>query len=91
MDKYAQILRTLEELFREYFGDDTLCLFPETTNADIADWDSVAHIQLVFEIESRFAVRFDAADIMKLNHIGFIADKLMELSENERESFGGLS
>jgi acyl carrier protein len=60
----------LEELFREIFNDDALVLSDETTAADIAGWDSVAHINLMCSIEQRFAVQFTGNELAEMNNIG---------------------
>jgi acyl carrier protein len=73
-----EIISKLEDIFRDFFEDAGLRLSVETTSEDLPAWDSVAHIQLVYEIEEAFDVQFEADDIMKMNAIRFIADKLLE-------------
>jgi acyl carrier protein len=74
-----RILEKLEKVFRSFFEDDDLRLRIETTSEDLPEWDSVMHIQLVYEIEEAFGVQFDAEDIMKMNEVRFIADRLCAL------------
>ncbi|MDR2089553.1 MAG: acyl carrier protein [Clostridiales Family XIII bacterium] len=75
-----KILEKLEGIFRNFFEDDDLRLRIETTSEDLPEWDSVVHIQLVYEIEEAFGVQFDAEDIMKMNEVRFIADRLCALA-----------
>ena len=43
----ASIYRQLTEIFRDVFDDDRIVLTPETTAADIHDWDSANHVNLI--------------------------------------------
>jgi acyl carrier protein len=60
----------LEDLFRQVFHDDTLSLTNDTTAADIAGWDSVAHINLMFSIEQTLGVRFAGNELGECANIG---------------------
>ena len=77
----SEILSKLEIVFQEFFNCSELKLLPDTVSDDIEEWDSVAHIQLVFEIEEQFSVQFEAEDIHKMNSISILIDKIIELSE----------
>jgi acyl carrier protein len=52
------VLARLEDVFRDIFADDDLTLTETTTAADIAGWDSLAHINLMFAIEQEFGIQF---------------------------------
>lgn len=52
------IMEQLQEIFRDVFADDTIVLQGTTTSSDIEDWDSLAHIQLISEIENHFGIQF---------------------------------
>jgi acyl carrier protein len=60
----------LEEVFREVFNDERLSLTDETSSRDISDWDSVAHINLMFSIEQTFRVEFTGNQLAQLQNIG---------------------
>jgi len=76
------LLETLQELFREVFDDDDLLLVPEMTAADVAGWDSMAHLNLIIAMEASFGVRFATAEISMLKeegeNVGTLIDLLME-------------
>lgn len=42
-------------------------------------WDSIGHINLILAIESEFGVKFNAAEMVQLDTVSKIADKLTEL------------
>ena len=51
-------LERLERIFREVFNNDSLILRDDMTSRDIEGWDSLAHINLMFSIESEFGTQF---------------------------------
>ena len=63
----------LNEIFRDVFGDDTISLGPSTTAADIAEWDSFNHINVVVAVESRFGVKFSTFEVEALKNVGDMA------------------
>lgn len=66
----ADIHTRLEEIFRMVFNNDDLALSNSTTAADIADWDSVAHVNLMFSIEQAFGVQFAGNELAEMKNIG---------------------
>jgi acyl carrier protein len=62
---YAQ----LSDVFREVFMDDDITVGPDTTAKDIADWDSLRHINLLVAIEERFNIQFTTTEIEKLSNV----------------------
>ena len=69
-DVYGQ----LTEIFREVFDDDSITLTPQTTSADIRDWDSAAHVNLIVAIETRLKIRFKTFELESLHNVGHLAD-----------------
>lgn len=60
----------LQSVFRDVFDDDSIELFNEMTAADIEDWDSLSHVQLIVAIEKYFKLKFGTGDIMNLKNVG---------------------
>jgi acyl carrier protein len=70
----AEVYQELTDIFRDLFEDDTLVLSPSTTAADIPDWDSQNHINLIVMAEARFGIRFRTAELDSLRNVGeFVA------------------
>lgn len=66
MDVKAQ----LQEIFRDVFDDDEIELFDEMTSADVEDWDSLSHINLVMRIEKEFGIKFTVDEITNTENVG---------------------
>ncbi len=64
------ILSDLTAILREVLDDPELVLTAATSAADIPGWDSMAHIALVVEVECRFDIQFQAAEIEALRQVG---------------------
>ena len=58
------------EIFREVFDDETIIINESTTAYDIEDWDSLAQITLLSEMETRFNIKFNYKDISNLKNVG---------------------
>lgn len=60
----------LQAVFRDVFDDEDLVLRDDMTAADIEGWDSLAHINLMFALESEFGVTFQGDQLAELADIG---------------------
>ena len=60
----------LTEVFRTTFGDEALVLDPAMTADDVAGWDSVTHITLIYAIEDEFGIKFSTRDLEGLTCVG---------------------
>jgi acyl carrier protein len=60
----------LEAVFRDVFDDPTLVLTDETTAADVPEWDSLAHINVMTAIETAFDVRFSDRELNGFSNVG---------------------
>ena len=65
-----EIYRALTDIFRVLFEDDAIVLDRSTTAADIPDWDSQNHINLILMAENRFGIRFRTAELDSLKTVG---------------------
>jgi acyl carrier protein len=65
-DKLTQILQNV-------FDDDTLVARADLVAADVAGWDSFAHLRLIMTVERAFKVRFTAMQISSLKNVGELA------------------
>ena len=68
-----EIIERMNPVFQEVFDDEELMVTPETTAADVENWDSLSNIRLMIAMENSFNVRLDAAEIAKLPDVGALA------------------
>jgi acyl carrier protein len=76
----AELYAGLNEIFRQVLDDDTIELTPSTTAEDVEGWDSMNHIFIVVEIEKRFGIKFQAAEMEELKNVGELAALVREKS-----------
>ena len=65
-----EIYSRLTEIFRDIFDDETTALRPEMTAADVPDWDSFNHINLIVATEAKFGIKFQTAEIESMKNVG---------------------
>ena len=69
-----EIYAQLTEILRDIFDDDTLELRPGLSAADVPEWDSFNHINLIVAIEARFKIKFQTAELESIQTVGHLAD-----------------
>jgi acyl carrier protein len=69
-----EIYRQLTGIFQDLFDDETLELRPGLTAADVPEWDSFNHINLIVAIEAAFKVQFQTAELEQMQTVGHLAD-----------------
>lgn len=63
------IRQTLTGIFRSTFFDDDLTLDDDMTAAEIPEWDSLSHINLVLAIEKGFGIHLSAREVRETRNI----------------------
>ncbi len=66
----AELLKKLEDIFRENFDDDTITLTPATSPDDIEEWDSLEQINLLTALGAEFGISLGLADIRGVHTVG---------------------
>lgn len=74
-----EVFSKINEIFREVFDDESITVSGITTAKDIDDWDSLMHITLISEIEDAFDIHFAMKDVTKMQNVGEMVDKILEL------------
>ncbi len=67
---HEQWLPLLDQIFRDFFDDDSITLRPDMTARDIDGWDSMAHVRLLLTIERKLQIKFSAPEIGGLRSVG---------------------
>ena len=73
-----EIVTRLNEVFRDVFGDPSISVTPSTTSADIEDWDSIEHINLVAAVENEFGLRIKMREVSGMKNVGEMMDIIAE-------------
>ena len=70
----------MQEIFRRVFAVPDLVLSGETRYADIPGWDSLSYVNVVFNVEQAFGLRFSDAELEELHDFQTVGE-LMSLVE----------
>lgn len=73
-----EVFKTLNEVFRDVFDDESITVNDDTTADDIEDWDSLEHINLMAAVESEFGIKFSMGQIMTMKNVGEMADIILQ-------------
>lgn len=68
------VIARLNEVFRDVFGDDSISVNASTTAADIDDWDSIEHINLMEAVEQEFGLHFKMREVSGMKNVGEMID-----------------
>ena len=68
----------IQQVFRDVLNDDQLVLTDETTARDVEAWDSLAHINIMFALESEFDLQFTDQQLTSFQNIGELRRFLRE-------------
>jgi acyl carrier protein len=64
------VKQKLTTIFRDIFDDPSLQLSSEMTAADVENWDSLSHIDLIVAVEKQFNIKLTTAEVRGLNNVG---------------------
>ncbi|MGN0431365.1 MAG: acyl carrier protein [Lachnospiraceae bacterium] len=67
----------LNAVFQDVFDDEDITVNDETTSADIEDWDSLEHINLVSAVEKEFGVKFTMGQVVTMKNVGEMVDIIL--------------
>ena len=74
----SDILKKLHPIFQDIFEDDELSITAESNANTVEDWDSLAHITLIFAIEQEFEIKFALGELKKKKNVGDMVE-LMQI------------
>ncbi len=67
----------LNAVFQDVFDDEDIMVNDATTSADIEDWDSLEHINLVSAVEKEFGVKFTMGQVVTMKNVGEMVDIIL--------------
>ena len=71
-----EVLLKLQEIFREVFDNEEIIISHETVAEDIDEWDSLAHIQLIKEIEKQLSIKISSQELFSWDNVGEMVDSI---------------
>lgn len=74
----AEIFAKLNEVFQDVFDDEDITVTEETTSADIEDWDSHEHINLIVAVEKCFGIKFNMGEVTTMKNVGAMVDLIAQ-------------
>ena len=78
----SDIMNKLQPIFQDIFEDDELLITAESNAATVEDWDSLAHITLIFAIEQEFEIKFALGELEAMKNVGDMVELMQtKLSE----------
>ncbi|MGO9274651.1 MAG: acyl carrier protein [Terriglobia bacterium] len=69
----AEIMETLTGIFREVLDNPSLVLREDLTAAEVENWDSLSHIDLIVAAEHKFKTKFTTREVVSLKNVGDLA------------------
>jgi len=68
-----------EQLVAHVFGLHMSQVTDATSNQNIAEWDSLGHVNLIMQVESHYGVSFSTEETLTLTSVGALKRTLVEL------------
>ncbi len=77
-----EVYERLTEVFRDVFDDEDISISDSTTSADIADWDSFEHINLILAVENEFGIKIPMGKAVELKNVGELVNTILASAGN---------
>ena len=60
----------VQSILQDIFDDETIALRDDLTAAEVENWNSITHIDLIVKVEKEFRVRFTTVEVTSLKNAG---------------------
>lgn len=70
------LLLEIQDILRDILDDDSLVITPDSNASNVEGWDSLAHVNLITAIESKYKVKFALGERQELKNVGDLIDLL---------------
>ena len=73
-----QVLNKLKQIFKEVFTNVKIDVTRELSAADVDEWDSLAHINIIIAIEKEFKITFLLEELDNQKKVGDTIDQILK-------------
>ena len=73
-----QVLNKLKQIFKEVFTNVKIDVTRELSAADVDEWDSLAHINIIIAIEKEFKISFLLEELDNQKKVGDTIDQILK-------------
>jgi len=77
-----EILKNITVFIHDVLEAPDLNVTPETSAADVDEWDSMTHIQLISAIEKSYKIRFALGELQTLKNVGDMVNLIQKKLNN---------
>ncbi len=74
----SDVQKRLNSIFCDIFDDESIKISDSTSAADIEDWDSLEHINLIAAVEEEFGMKFRMKEVSGMKNVGEMLDMICE-------------
>ena len=78
MKKKKKILKKISPIFIKIFKNKKLRIKFNSSAKNIKNWDSLAHINIILNIERMFKIKFKVSEIAELKNVGEMVDLILK-------------
>lgn len=71
-------MEKVRKILMETFHLKTEDIVPELSMEDVDTWDSLAHMEMIANLESEFGIEFDGDEIVEMTTVAKIEKKIKE-------------
>lgn len=76
-----KIKEELTKIFRDVFADSSIEINDEMSSRDVENWDSLAHLLMLKQVESEFKITFKIREMATIQNVGDLIKVIEEKLE----------
>jgi len=77
MDRQT-VIETVTLIFRDILDQPNLVLNSNSNASNVANWDSLSHVELISAVEKHYKIRFPLGELQSLKNVGDMADLILK-------------
>ena len=76
--EHLEIFEKLKNILFNVFNDESITITEASSSDTIEEWDSLAHVQIVNDIQKAFGIKISAREMMDWDTVSDIIDTISE-------------